>query len=244
MSRNTAGTFSLPAGNPVVSGTTITSTNENAFRADVATELSNSLDRSGRGAMLAPLQLQDGSSSAPSLTFGTEATTGLYRAGAGDLRLLAAGTEALKLTTSGVTTALAATTGALTVNGNATVAGNVPMTGSTPASTTGFSNTLTKANTPKAWGYISVAAGVPTVTEGFNVASVGYNGTALRVTLATAMANANYACVPHTFASQTARILALNASYFDIRLSDFGTGVDIDTRSGTWTVWFTLFGRQ
>ena len=81
MARNSGGTYSLPAGNPVVTGTTISSTTHNNTLADIATEITNSLDRSGKGGMLAPLALPNGTNSAPSLAFSTETNTGLYRAG-------------------------------------------------------------------------------------------------------------------------------------------------------------------
>jgi hypothetical protein len=48
-SRNSGGTYSLPTGNPVVTGTTITSTWANGTLTDIGTELTNSLDRQGRG---------------------------------------------------------------------------------------------------------------------------------------------------------------------------------------------------
>lgn len=89
--RNSSGNYSLPSGNPVVSGTTITSTNENAFRSDVASELTLSLDRNGRGAMLAPLQCSNGTVAAPSLTFGSDTDTGLYRIGANNPGLAVGG---------------------------------------------------------------------------------------------------------------------------------------------------------
>lgn len=85
--RNSSGTHSLPSGNPVVTGTTITSTWANALTNDISTELTSSLDRSGRGAMLAPLQCYAGSASLPGITFASDTDTGLYRAGSADVRM-------------------------------------------------------------------------------------------------------------------------------------------------------------
>jgi hypothetical protein len=48
MSRNGSGTYSLPAGNPVVSGTTITSTWANNTLTDIATALTGSLAADGQ----------------------------------------------------------------------------------------------------------------------------------------------------------------------------------------------------
>jgi len=59
MPRSVSGVYTLPNA-PVVTNTTIASTDENTTRSDMASELTNSLDRSGRGGMLAPLQLVDG----------------------------------------------------------------------------------------------------------------------------------------------------------------------------------------
>lgn len=79
MPRNSGGTYTLPAGNPVISGTTITSTWANTTLNDVATAMTDSLARDGKGAMLAPLEAFDGTSSAPGITWATEQSSGLYR---------------------------------------------------------------------------------------------------------------------------------------------------------------------
>ena len=48
MSRNGSGTYSLPAGNPVVTGTTISSTWANNTLSDIATALTGSLASDGQ----------------------------------------------------------------------------------------------------------------------------------------------------------------------------------------------------
>lgn len=100
MPRNSSGTYSLPAGNPVVTGTVISSTWANTTLSDIGNEITQSLDRSGDGGMLAGLQLADGLVGAPGLTWGTEPTSGLYRAGAGDFRYSISSTDRLQLTAS------------------------------------------------------------------------------------------------------------------------------------------------
>lgn len=100
MSRNSSGTYSLPSGNPVVTGTTITSSWANTTLSDIATALTDSLSRSGLGSMTAGLGLFDGTSSLPGLAWGTELTSGLYRAGAADYRWVNTTTELLQLTTN------------------------------------------------------------------------------------------------------------------------------------------------
>ena len=129
MPRNSSGSYTLPAGNPVVTGTTITSTWANSTLTDVASEITNSLDRSGRGAMLAALKIVDGSTSAPGLVFNTETTSGLSRSAAGQLSLSVLATEVLRLTSSGVTALVpfTASSTSLTVGTNLTVNGNTTL---------------------------------------------------------------------------------------------------------------------
>lgn len=94
MSRNSSGTYSLPAGNPVVANTTISSSVQNATMADLATEMTDSLNRSGKGGMLAPFKAADGSVTAPGVTFGTDLDSGLYRVTANDIGMAIGGVVA------------------------------------------------------------------------------------------------------------------------------------------------------
>lgn len=102
MSRNSSGNYSLPAGNPVVLDTTITPDWANGTLNDLVTAITDSLSRSGNGGMLAALKLIDGALSSPGLAFASEASSGLYRAGAGDLRLVILGAVIAKLTATGL----------------------------------------------------------------------------------------------------------------------------------------------
>ena len=101
MARNAGGTYSAPVGQPVVAGTTITAATHNALVADLGTEITDSLSRSGKGPMLAVLKNVDGAVGAPAITFDSEATSGVYRAGAGDVRFGILGALVAKLTASG-----------------------------------------------------------------------------------------------------------------------------------------------
>ena len=65
MPRDANGNYTLPAGNPVVSGSIITSAWANTTMSDVANALTDSLDRYGRGGMLAPFTFSDGTEGAP-----------------------------------------------------------------------------------------------------------------------------------------------------------------------------------
>lgn len=102
MPRNSAGSWSAPAGNPVVSGTAISTVWANALVSDIATEITDSLSRSGRGGMTAPIRVPDGTVAAPTMAFTSEPGSGLYRAGAGDVRLARLGVDVLKALAGGV----------------------------------------------------------------------------------------------------------------------------------------------
>lgn len=79
MPRNGAGVYSLPAGNPVVTLTTISSTWANTTMSDIATALTQSLATTGVTPMTGPLQMVDGSNAAPGLTWASETTSGWYK---------------------------------------------------------------------------------------------------------------------------------------------------------------------
>ena len=57
MSRNGSGTYTLPAGNPVVTGTTISSVWANSTLTDIANALTNSVATDGQAPMSGPLNM-------------------------------------------------------------------------------------------------------------------------------------------------------------------------------------------
>jgi hypothetical protein len=101
-SRNSSGTMTAISG-PFIPGTTISSSVVNARLADDEAELTNSLDRSGRGGMLAALRGIDGTVAAPALSFTSEPGSGLYRIGATDLGLAVNGVKQQEWTTAATT---------------------------------------------------------------------------------------------------------------------------------------------
>jgi hypothetical protein len=103
MPRNSSGTYSLPSGNPVVSNTLIQSVWANNTCSDIGSAITDSLDRNGRGAMLAALKNIDGTQVAPALTFSSEGTLGIYRVGAGILGIAAGGALILSIASTGLT---------------------------------------------------------------------------------------------------------------------------------------------
>lgn len=96
MPRDASGNYSLPSGNPVVGGTVISSTWANPTMADIAQELTNSLDRNGRGGMLAPFKFADGSVTEPAISFTTQPATGFYLAALNDMRVAVGGDDVMK----------------------------------------------------------------------------------------------------------------------------------------------------
>ena len=118
MPRNASGTYTLPAGNPVVSGNIIEAAWANSTMSDMATELTNSLSRSGAGGMTGAFRAADGSASVPGVAFGAETTTGFYRASTNDVRFVIATNELQRWTASGT-----AITGTMSVSGAATFTG-------------------------------------------------------------------------------------------------------------------------
>lgn len=106
MPRNSQGIYSLPAGNPVVSGTTITSSWANATMPDLGDEITNSLDRNGRGGMLAPFKIADGTAGAPGMAFSNEPSTGMWRASAGVIGFSTLGVSRLGISNTDIVFAL------------------------------------------------------------------------------------------------------------------------------------------
>lgn len=102
MPRNSAGIYTLPVGNPVVAGTTIEAEWANLTMDDVADALTDSLSRSGEGGMLAPLPFDDGTVSAPGISWDAEPATGFYRAGSNDMRVSVAGVDKVRWTSTEV----------------------------------------------------------------------------------------------------------------------------------------------
>jgi len=97
MTRNASGNYSLPSGNPVVAGTTITATWANTTMSDLGTEMTDSLSRSGKGAMLSVLKITDGTVGNPSLAFNTDVDNGIYLESANKWHLVAGGASIMTI---------------------------------------------------------------------------------------------------------------------------------------------------
>lgn len=103
MPRSGGGVYTLPAGNPVVPDTLIEASWANTTLSDIAAEMTNSLARSGAGGMTGPLRITDGSAGVPSLAFGTETATGMYRIGTQQIGISVGGVLRMSITTSAIT---------------------------------------------------------------------------------------------------------------------------------------------
>jgi hypothetical protein len=100
-SRNSSGTMSAISG-PYVAGTVISAATINARFADIESEITDSLDRSGKGPMLAPMRLTNGTVALPSLTFDSDTDTGIYRVGADNPAVTVGGTKVQEWTSNGL----------------------------------------------------------------------------------------------------------------------------------------------
>jgi len=92
---NGSGTFSII--NTFVPNTTILSSAVNQNFSDIASGLSDCLTRDGQAGMTAAFKAISGSAAAPSITFSSDPTTGLYLIGSGILGLASDGALALTL---------------------------------------------------------------------------------------------------------------------------------------------------
>lgn len=101
MSRNASGTYSLPAGNPVTTGTTIDESWANDTMSDLRTEMTDSLSRTGKGGMLAALKGIKGIVAAPAVAATDFPGTGAYWISATDLRVSVSGVDRWRWRASG-----------------------------------------------------------------------------------------------------------------------------------------------
>lgn len=96
------GVYTLPAGNPVVTLTVISSAWANTTMSDIATALTGSLPTDGSAPMTGALRLVDGTIGTPGLTWGSETTSGLYRVGAADYGFSILSIKILEVTAAGL----------------------------------------------------------------------------------------------------------------------------------------------
>lgn len=198
MPRNSGGTYTLASGNPVVAGTRITAAHENSTVSDMAAELTDSLSRSGRGGMTAPLRGVSGTAAAPGLSFTAEPGSGLYRSAAGDIRLSRLGVDVLKAASDMVGAAIWGTLAAASAILRGAVADGASAVGVILDNSVTLADAAAKLvsvrnngaekayfdkdghligpGTIRAWGTLTLgAAPAVIVTAGFNVASATWS---------------------------------------------------------------------
>jgi hypothetical protein len=103
MPRNGSGTYNLPAGNPVVGGTTIASGWANTTLSDLASALTGSLATDGQTVMTGPLQTISGSAATPAIGPVSSPTTGLFFGINGQTTIVGEGVFRAVFTADGVT---------------------------------------------------------------------------------------------------------------------------------------------
>ncbi len=103
MPRNSSGTYTLPAGNPVSAGTLIEAAWANTTLNDLAAEMTDSLSRSGEGGMLTSFKIADGTVALPGLAFTLEPGTGLSRLGTNEFDFSVGGSRVIQLNVNGMT---------------------------------------------------------------------------------------------------------------------------------------------
>jgi len=90
MPRDGSGNYTLPVGNPVITGTLIQSPWANSTMSDIAAQLNNVLTRDGVLGPVSTFKLVDGAVATPGLGFNSEPGLGLFRAGTGILQFASA----------------------------------------------------------------------------------------------------------------------------------------------------------
>ncbi len=142
MPRNSTGNYVLPVSNPVAPDTLIDVGWANPTMSDIGAAITDSLDRQGRGTMLAPLKIIDGSAVTPSLAFNSDSSTGMFLAAPNTIGFAVGGVTGLTLGATGATIAEglhvggdafldgdATLTGNMTLGGTLTLAGGITLEG-------------------------------------------------------------------------------------------------------------------
>jgi microcystin-dependent protein len=99
MPRNGSGT--MAAATTFVAGATITASGHNTNATDFAAEITNSLAIDGQSTMTGAIKAANGDAATPSITFGSDTDTGLFRKGANIIGVSIAGTEIGTIGTTG-----------------------------------------------------------------------------------------------------------------------------------------------
>jgi hypothetical protein len=102
MPRNASGTFTLVAGNPVITGTIISSSWANPTMDDFAVAFTDSLSRTGQGGMAVPMRGINGTMALPAYSYTNSPNSGEYAVSGADLRMSISGEDKMRWQSSGV----------------------------------------------------------------------------------------------------------------------------------------------
>jgi hypothetical protein len=157
--------------------------------------------------------------------------------------------SAATFTAQSGSTIAAASGSTVTLGGTTTVTQSQPSSSADP----GADNRLVGTNLVKAWGAVHIDTGVVTVLDGYNVSNVTISLSSIGVvTLARAMANADYAVVisiggnQHQRKYATVQATSKSTTVFRFNVWDeiAGTNVDLTDASTDIVVSFLVMGRQ
>lgn len=177
MSYNGSGTFVINStGQPVVTGTVISSSTFNAFTADIGTGLSTAITKNGQTTTTALIPFAFGISAAvsssfaagtvaaPSIYLATDTGTGFYRIGANNNGYSVSGTKLLDFSSA-----------LLAITGAATVSTTLGVTGATTLSSALTYGGVTLSNAVTGTGNMVLSAS-PTVTGTLSAAAITASG--------------------------------------------------------------------
>ena len=139
MPRDSSGNYTLPEA-AFVAGTTIVAADVNSDMSDLGSEIQDSLSRSGKGGMTAPLRCANGSAVAPSFSFTNDTGVGFYRKSSGVAGLAAGGNDVGSWTSTGMFAGSASTA---PIASSVFLAANQSTTSSTMGDLTGLSFSVT-----------------------------------------------------------------------------------------------------
>ena len=116
---NGSGTYVLPSGQPVSSGTSILASVFNTLTADLSNALNLCVTRDGQGTFTGQSKFFDGTVTAPGISYNAESSTGFYRASAGVLAISILGVQVANIAATGLTlTPTTANAGLVLVSAN------------------------------------------------------------------------------------------------------------------------------
>lgn len=101
MPRNLQGAYSLPTP-PLQDGTNILVAPHNTNYSDLGAEITNSLDRAGRGGMNGQFKAVNGSTSSPGISYAQDTDTGFRRSDANTQTAVCGGQDVFDITPSGI----------------------------------------------------------------------------------------------------------------------------------------------